>query len=244
MTQKTKNIITGCAVAATVILITTLCLATFNYNGSDECKAAVIEIEGETDNRYITEKEVLQHLNNCRLNPVGKIFDSINCRTIEQAVLTYEPVRTAECYKTSKGEIHIRITERQPLVRIITAAESYFIDTDRRRMSILPNIRQKILTAEGSIGENTAKTQIADFAEWLQTNDYWRERIKKMTVRSDRNITLYQFNSDTRIMLGKLTDYKRKLKRLRLFLQASDEMQIKSYKELDVSIDGQVIGRN
>ena len=244
MTQKTKNILTICAVSVTVAITAILCISTFSYNGGDECKAVIVEITDIGQRQYTSENSVLQHIRQQGLNPVGKIFDSINCGRIEQSVAAYEPVRTAECYKTSGGEIHIRITQRQPLVRVITATDSYFVDSDRRTMSILPSIRTDVLIAEGSIGTQMAKNEIADFAEWLQKNDYWRGRITRIAVRSDKNITAFQHSGEPCIVLGKIIGYKKKLKRLRTFMEAGSEMDIKSYKELDVSIDGQVIGRN
>jgi len=132
-----------------------------------------------------------------------------------------------------------------PLLRVSTQTETYFVDMDRRVMQARASVRDSVLSATGLIGVQTATTQLADFAEWLQDNRYWRARVHHVQLRSPKTACLYLRDEQMpRIVLGSLHGYERKLAKLRTFLENSAEaMQDKQYNELDIRFRGQVIGR-
>ena len=158
-------------------------------------------------------------------------------------------VRTAECYLTPRNEMRIRLTQRVPLVRVQASAETYLIDTDRRVMQARALVKDSELVVTGNIGPQMAATQMADFAEWMEDNAYWRKRIHHLHVQSPQRVLLYLKDAngkvqEQRVLLGPMRGYEAKLAKLRTFLENSAEAtQDKHYYELDVRFKGQVIGR-
>lgn len=216
---------------------------------SDACVALLYNIEDSDERVYVNEKELDALLRSEDIYPVGRPIDRVSLQRIENVVRHHPMVRTAECYATPRRQIYVRLTQRVPLVRVQTAAETYLIDTDRRQMQARASVKDSVLRVTGAIGPQTAAKQMADFAEWLQDNSYWRERIDHIHLRTPRMavVCLKQPLSNGQkpvVILGSMNGYERKLAKLHTFIEnSSDALKDKQYSELDLRFRGQVIGR-
>jgi cell division protein FtsQ len=188
--------------------------------------------------------EIQQLLQSKSLYPKDKPVKDINTNLIEQCVASFNPVRTAQCYKTNNGDVHIRITLRQPLVRVVSETDSYFIDSDRKRMEIRASVKQDIPVLTGRVSEKTAAAEMTDFILWLQKDKFWGERLGSISVNNKQQVIIHQPNGQPSIVIGLLSDYKRKLKRARTYMENAETMSLPAYKEIDVQFEGQVIGRS
>lgn len=210
------------------------------------CPSVKFIIKDRAERLYLTEQELNSLLQSENLYPVGKVLDEGVLYHIEKTVKSHPMVRTAECYVTVRDEVRIRITQRVPLLRVQTAAgETYLIDTDRRVMQARASVKDEVPVVTGTVGVKMAASQMADFAEWLQNNDYWRNAIHHVRVQSPQMIYVYlRGENRPRIVLGGMNRYEQKLAKLRIFLEKGGEAtQGKQYTELDLRFKGQVIGR-
>ena len=211
---------------------------------SAPCTSLKFIIEDKAERQYVTDKELQQLLVNEQINPVGQEVNAVSLHRIEKAVLAHPMVRTAECYLTPRNEIKVRLTQRIPLLRVQTADNTYFIDTDRKVMQARAVVRDSVLVVTGTVGVQMATTQLASFAEWLQDEPYWQQQIRYIQVHSPQMVYIYLRNGQPRVVLGSMRDYERKLKKLRTFLEnGAEAIQDKNYYEYDIRFRGQVIGR-
>ena len=146
---------------------------------------------------------------------------------------------------TPRNEMKVRLSQRVPLLRVQTPMETYFIDTDRRVMQARASVQEKVLTVTGNVGVQMASKSLADFAIWLQEEDYWRGRIHHLYIQNPQMVYLYlQKENQPRVVLGQMRGYEEKLSKLRTFLeQGEDVLKEKNYTELDVRYRGQVVAR-
>lgn len=213
------------------------------------CKALEYVIEDSAERMYLTENELTALLQAEDIYPVGRTLNTVSLHRIERAVARHPMVRTAECYLTPRHVVKVRLTQRVPVLRVQTALDNYFIDTDRKVMQARAAIRDRVLLVTGTVGVQIASGVLTDFALWLQDEEYWTERIHHVQVASPQMVYLYLKDEsgrmrEERIVLGPMRDYERKLNKLRVFLQNSaPEIQQKHYTELDLRFKGQVVGR-
>ena len=213
------------------------------------CKALEYVIEDSAERMYLTENELTALLQAEDIYPVGRTLNTVSLHRIERAVARHPMVRTAECYLTPRHVVKVRLTQRVPVLRVQTALDNYFIDTDRKVMQARAAIRDRVLLVTGTVGVQIASGVLTDFALWLQDEEYWTERIHHVQVASPQMVYLYLKDESGRmreesIVLGPMRDYERKLNKLRVFLQNSaPEIQQKHYTELDLRFKGQVVGR-
>ena len=216
---------------------------------SEPCVSLSYEIEDLDERAYVTERELDTMLRHADMYPVGRPIDRVSLQQIENAVRRHPMVRTAECYATPRRNIYVRLTQRVPLVRVQTGAETYLIDTDRRQMQARASVKDSVLRVTGAVGPQTAARQMGDFAEWLQDNRYWQERIDHVHLRNPRMAVLYlkqplANGQKPMVLLGTMNDYESKLAKLRVFMENGEmAIQDKQYSELDLRFRGQVIGR-
>ena len=117
-------------------------------------------------------------------------------------------------------------------------------------MEVRTSVRDKVLVVTGMVGVQMASGAIANFAEWLHRNDYWRLRVHHLQVQNPQMVFLYLRNEqgemrNERVVLGPIKGYESKLNKLRIFLEnGEDATRDKHYSELDLRFKGQVIGRS
>lgn len=217
---------------------------------TEPCLSLSYEIEDLNERAYVTENELDALLRSAEIYPVDRPIDRVSLQRIENTVRRHPMVRTAECYATPRRQVYVRLTQRVPLVRVQAGSEAYLIDTDRRLMESREAVKDSVLRVTGAIGVKTAARQMGDFAEWLQDNRYWQERIDHIHMRNPRTAVVYlkkplSNGLKPAVVLGTMNDYERKLAKLRMFMENSAEaIQDKQYSELDLRFRGQVIGRN
>lgn len=245
MTDKSRLIgsIVGLGLTAVILISATA----FGYRMrpyDNACEALDYTIVDSDKRQYVTEAELDAMLKNAGLYPVGYHINQLSLHRIEQTIIHHPMVRTAECFITPRNEMRIYLSQRVPLLRVQTASDVYFIDTDRRVMEARESVKDSVLVAKGAIGVQMATTQLTDFAIWLQRHEYWRKKVDYIRVQTPQMVTLCLKGEQPRVVLGSLSNYEQKLAKLRTFLDNRDEqIQAIPYKELDVRFKGQVIGR-
>lgn len=209
------------------------------------CTQLEILITDSADRQFVTEKELIRLLRTQELYPVGKQIARLSTARIENTIQAHPMIRRAECYPTTEGHIVVRLSQRIPLIKVVTAAETYFVDTDRRPMPVRESVTTEVIKAYGNIGERMAREELADLALWLKRNRYWSPRIRAIRVADTKHIYLVQHDGEPQILIGELSGYERKLRKLRTFLEEGypELPEQPQYRELDIRFKDQVIGR-
>lgn len=243
-----KPVVRNILLSLVVCLILTYVIGSAVYTSRqvryEQLPTLVFDIRDRDTRLYLTEQE-LQTLADRHLSKAENREQSIRTQSLEDVIRAHPMVRTAECFLESDGTMHVRITQRVPLVRIITSAESYIVDTDRRRMPIRESITDPLLVAEGNIGERMATHEIADFAVWLRGEHYWRERVASVRVINPKMVEIIRTDAEPKIILGEWSDYAGKLRRVRTYYEQGIERMSTppTYRELDLRFSNQVIAR-
>lgn len=254
MTERAKHIWTIIGVSlVTAVLLTALIWGRQQIPASTPCAGIVYDFKDGNQRMYVEEDELNRLLEKEHLYPVGKPISNVALQRMEQTIQGHPMVRHAECYLTSRKVVKVQLTQRVPLLFVRMGEETYYIDRDRTRMPVRPSITDSVLVVIGTPSEKLTDTELqqfamhelADFANWLRNNKYWRPRVDHLDVRSKRMIYIHLKGEDMpRIVLGEITGYKKKLAKLHTYFEKGKEAtQDTHYKELDLRFDKQVVGR-
>ena len=227
-------------------LVALLALAVGTSRGKDReerCKELVCKIVDKDERLYVSEQELFTLLKQHNAYPVGEYLHRINLQHMENIIRQHPMVRTAECYTAEDGTARIRVTQRVPLLKVVTADEAYYIDTDRCKMPLRSSIRDTVPVAMGKVGFEMASTVLADFAEWVQEDDYWRARIEAIDVRLPKQVCIKQNGKQEDLMIGDLMGYAGKLEKAEVFYRRTASMEKPRYRTLDLRYRGQVVTR-
>ena len=211
---------------------------------SQLCPGLEITITDSDERQYVTEEELALMLQGQGLYPVHKAISSISTQTIERAIQAHPMVRRAECYMTQAGTVCVRLSQRIPVLRVVSTDKSYFVDIDRTRMPMQESVTTPVLLIEGNVGERMACNELADLALWLYDNPYWQEKIQSVYVVNPKMVYLIQKPDATHLILGEVNGFRRKLNKLRtLYDKGFEQIGWQTYREIDLRYTGQVIGR-
>ena len=227
-------------------LVALLALAVGTSRGKDReerCKELVCKIVDKDERSYVSEQELFTLLKQHNAYPVGEYLHRINLQHMENIIRQHPMVRTAECYTAEDGTARIRVTQRVPLLKVVTADEAYYIDTDRCKMPLVASIRDTVPVAMGKVGFEMASTVLADFAEWVQEDDYWRARIEAIDVQTPKHIRIKQKGWQEELVLGEMGDYQEKLQKAAAFYRHTANIERPRYRTLDLRYRGQVVAR-
>ena len=209
------------------------------------CQTVEITITDFARRQYVTEAELVRLLKDKNLYPVGRTASAIAVQQIEDVVRKHPMVHEAQCYVMPSGTVRLRLSQRIPVLRIVTGDESYFVDSERTKMPVRESVTTPVMVASGNIGEHMACGELADMALWIADNKYWSEKIQRIRVTNPKMVYLVQRPDGTHIILGEINGYRNKLRKLRtLYEKGFDEIGWRTYSEIDLRFTGQVIGRN
>lgn len=199
----------------------------FTHTPQNEvCKTLHIYKVDSIDYNFIKRKEIEKHLTDNDIYPKGKKVDYAYTHAIEEKIKEMNYVKRAECYRTNHGDVAIRIWQREPVVRIMTATESYYIDQDREKMPISNNFTVMIQVVSGNITETFAKNELFDFVEYVSNNEFWNTQIDQIYVTDTRKIELVPKVGSYTISLGTLDNYEDKLKKLYTFYKRYPQLAL------------------
>ena len=242
--MKIKTIIASVSAAVIVTALFTVAIWASHQPTQEVCSGLKVEITDSLNRRFVEIGELRQLLYREGLLPDGKQMADVSCQAIEDCLLSHEMIRTAECYKTTRGVVRVKITQRVPAMYVVSNEGSYYVDIDRKIMPVRKAIDVDVPVFKGVVGKRAATEEYYDFAKWLSENKYWNSRIQCVQVHNPKHLVLAQKDNSSKIILGDLCEYVEKMGKLqKLYTKGFDQIGYKNYREYDLRYNGQVIGR-
>ena len=208
------------------------------------CSMVKIVIRDSIQRQFVDAMELEMYLKRNGYFPQGKMISEVDCHAIEQCLLKHDVVRTAACYKSPFQVVHIHITQRVPMLSVVSDNGCYYVDTDRRIMPVREQIDTDVPVFRGNVSSRAAMEEYFDFVAWLNGNHYWRTQIKDVQVKNPKYVVLSQKDYSAKIVLGSLDNYATKLSKLKkLYTKGFDRIGYPEYREYDLRFDNQIVGR-
>lgn len=207
------------------------------------CRDIELVIKDATYAGFITKKEVVALLNKKGINPVGKELDQIRAKTLEQELAKYPLIDRVDCYKTPSGKLCIEVTQRVPILRIMSGnGENYYIDN--KGTVLLPDARcvAHLAVVTGNVEKSFAMRDLYKFGVFLQKNSFWNAQIEQIHVLPDNDVELVPRVGDQLIYLGRLDGFEKKLQRVKMFYEKGlNLVGWNKYSRISVEFDNQII---
>ena len=230
-----------------VVIAVYLLMAVTVFNRPDDkatvCTEVNIQIDGGVQKGgFLNPAEVKHLLERQRQYPLAQPMQFVSTRQMEEVLLKSPYVDNVECYKTQNGHVCVSLTQRQPVLHIMTASgEQYYIDVYGE---ILPHTRlaDNLLVATGTISHNYAQKRLAPIANQILSDRFWQQQTEQLNVLSDGSLELVPRVGDHIIYLGAPRDIPKKLERLRKFYKYGlSQTGWDRYKRISVEFDNQII---
>ncbi|MCS7036298.1 MAG: hypothetical protein RMJ33_08145 [Saprospiraceae bacterium] len=209
----------------------------------------------ESGASLLSEREVRQRLvlafgNTLRSTEVG----GLDLHRVETVVEEDPFVADADAYVSQDNELHIRVQQREPLLRILdNNGGNYYLDKTGAMMPFSSLHTPRVLVATGNIApyapdfltkkKNTLKDAF-QLALLLQSDPVWSVFIQQIHLNQAGEFMLIPLIGDQKIVLGSLRNIEDKLKRLKIFYQEGMPYAgWRKYQTISLKYGGQVVCR-
>ena len=207
------------------------------------CRDVELVIKDTVYAGFITKKEVAAMLEKKGVSPIGKHLDRIRTKTLEQALSKHPLIDEVECYKTPSGKLCIEVTQRIPILRIMSAnGENYYLDNKGTVMPPDAKCVAHRVIVTGNVEKSFAMKDLYKFGVFLHNNKFWDAQIEQIHVLPDQNIELVPRVGDHLVYLGKLENFEDKLARLKEFYKKGlNRVGWNKYSRINLEFNNQII---
>jgi len=225
-----------------LIIFTMIFLYSFSSKKNSERKISKIDIKFEsTENMFLTHEMV----NNLLIQKFGGTSsiqkDKLDLNTLETVLDNHEMIEKAQVFSTIDGLLNVRITQKIPIVRVITDNDSYYLDYKGNKMSLSQNFSARVPLLNGEISKGIEKPYLFLFNE-IKKDDFLTKNITGAHIMFSGNVVLTNRSYDYKIAFGKPINVEKKLKNYKAFFQhAIKDTLIKKYKEVNLIYTSQVV---
>jgi cell division protein FtsQ len=237
------------------LLITALILlsAVTRKKNSFASETSVAIIPLESGEKMLGDRDVRQNL----LQAFGNTLEGTELAELEieriERVLESDPfVDDAEVYVGQSNALHVRIRQREPILRIMdNTGGNYFLDINGAKIPTSALYTPRVLVATGNVApytgdfqekrRNTLKDVFA-LTQYIMNDEVWSIFIQQIHVNNANEIILIPLVGDQKIILGSVKNMEDKLNRLKIFYeQGMPYSGWRIYKTISLKYNGQVV---
>lgn len=213
----------------------------------------VMVIPLASGDKLISERDVRQAL----LRSFGNTLEGTELALLEvermERVLEDDPfILDAETYVDQKTVLHVTITQREPLVRILdNNGGNYYLDKAGVKMPASKNFAARVLVATGNVAPYTEgflkkkKSTLKDLYNLTQTllqDEFLASFIQQVHINNAGDFILVPLIGDQKIVLGSTRRLEDKLNRLKIFYQQGMPYEgWRKYETINLKYNGQVV---
>jgi cell division protein FtsQ len=230
------------SVRLVLVILMMIFLYSFSSKRNSERKINKIEIKFESnENMFLTH----QMVNNLLIQNLGGSSriqkDKVDLNTLENTLNHHEMIEKAEVFSTIDGFLNTRITQKTPILRVISDDDSYYLDKKGDRISLSTNFSARVPLVVGEISKEKRKSYLNLFNE-INNDNFLSKNITGAQIMPSGNVVLTNRSFDFKIAFGKPINVKKKLKNYKAFFHhAIKDTLIKDYKEINLMFTQQVV---
>ncbi len=220
---------------------------------ADGINVEVVPLAG--GDKLISERDVRQAL----LLSFGNTLEGTELGRLEvermERVLEQDPfVLDAETYVDQKNVLHVRVTQREPVLRVLdNNGGNYYLDRNGVKMPPSKNFAARVLVATGNVSPYTPKfqqgkrTTLRDLFSLTQTllaDEFMGAFVQQIHVNNAGEFTLVPLVGDQKILIGSARKLEDKLFRLKMFYrEGMPYTGWRLYESINLKYNGQVVCR-
>jgi cell division protein FtsQ len=247
-----RNVILSFAVLAVIVC---LFVYIFNSDGGDPvCKGIDVRIRNAEVAKLVTTEDLRKIIEQSKITGKGKPLNDGIAKKVLKLIESKGSLKDVLVYWTGDSILHVELEQRLPVLRILTASASCYLDKEGivfpsspKYAYDVPLVTGKIqLPNEGKALRDTVFAQnLLEFVSFISNNPFWNAQIQQIDIDRNRNVEFVVCSDSHLIRFGQLNGYKSKLENLLTFYKKVNpyykEKGNSLYTVLDLRFDKQIV---
>lgn len=235
---------------------------TDHHRSTMPCSGLEVKVVDHTGHLFIEPADILELLNTRGAKIKGMPVGEVDLGLLERLVYTNPYVDRAEVYTGMDGSVHIDIWQRNPVMRVINAAnEHFYVDengiffprSDKYSVNVIVASGVIVDRISGETVNNAAPfpsdtlelplmVQLNELAWYLKNHSFWNAQFEQIYVNDKYEIELIPRVGDHAIIIGNTTNLDKKMNKLMVFYREGLARKgWEKYDVLNLKYDNQVV---
>ena len=202
-----------------LLLLVVLVLGLYGFASHRYQQAKVEEIEVKflgNNNLYIDEVAVNKLLIQNHGSLINLPVDQIVLNTIEEEINANPMVQKAQVFLTNSGSMVVQVRQRQPIGRVQTLVESFYLDQAGKRMPLSEQYTARVPLITGLVSEETLKAVHRILTE-VQKDSFLVKNVIGVHIEDKDDYRLELRSEDYRLHLGSADRLVKKFQKFKAF---------------------------
>lgn len=227
-----------------------------NSRKSLVCKSLDVVIVDSLENDFVNKADVKRFLDKEYGGYIGTVLDSIDLCRIETIIDGRSAVMKSQAFVTKDGTLHIKVTQRKPIVRFQKTDGGFYADAEGYVFPLQSSYASYVQIIDGDIPINMKsghKGEIENPEEkiWFDKvmklvnfieDSPWKERIVQIHVGNGGELTLIPREGEEKFIIGQPMNIEDKFARIEKYYTAIAPLE-RNYKTINLIFDGQIVCR-
>ena len=220
------------------------------------CKSLDVVIVDSLENDFVNNADVKRFLDKEYGGYIGTVLDSIDLCRIETIIDGRSAVMKSQAFVTKDGTLHIKVTQRKPIVRFQKTDGGFYADAEGYVFPLQSSYASYVQIIDGDIPINMKsghKGEIENPEEkiWFDKvmklvnfieDSPWKERIVQIHVGNGGDLTLIPREGEEKFIIGQPMNIEDKFARIEKYYTAIAPLE-RNYKTINLIFDGQIVCR-
>ncbi|MBP5365911.1 MAG: hypothetical protein J6Y82_08305 [Bacteroidales bacterium] len=159
-------------------------------------------------------------------------------RIIEQSAV----VKKCDMYTTPGGVLHVRITQREPIMHVFTSSSSYYMDAEAFRIVAKSDMRSNVVVVNGNVGTLLEAEDLIALCKYINASAFWRAQIEQIYITQKNEFILVPRVGNHIIEFGTAENMENKFERLHaLYTKGWQPREWNKYKKVNLKFNGQIV---
>ena len=226
--------------------------------------AVTIIISDSTQHQFINADDITKILSDNKIRIYGTPFDSLNTLKLEKLIKRNNNViKNIEVFPTYRGKLFIQVTQRNPILRVITYDHtSFYIDEDGHLMPFSTKYISRVPVATGNINADLemfppdfdAKRSnckfpneriihnLFNFSTIIYNDPFWNKNVQQLVIKNENQLIIIPEVGNFIINFGSPENIKNKLKYLEImYRNVLPKVGWNKYSEINLSYKNQIV---
>lgn len=242
MKQITREFIIKLFWAVVAAGLGVLCLSAANHKKNMAIKGITVNLDGSDKDLYFMtpmdiEREITKVIGPLEKHKVG----DVSCDVVEEVLSRNPFIEKADVFVSGNSRLTAKITQREPVLRVISDGQNFYLDSKGERMPVSLNHTARVHVLTGPTAATRAK-DVLELVLQIREDELMNALIEQLHFVAQGEIVLVPKVGNTHILFGKPERIVEKFENLKVFYsEVVAETGWYKYSTIDLRFRDQII---